>query len=217
MICQQCKNEIADNAIICPVCGTLQAQASQQPQNRKQPYPQGDFQPPPEGYGYYQPDNRGGYQGGYTPPPPHPNMHQQGYQGYQGYQGQQNYGQPYSANPGYTPNINVTVINNPSGGKNDGALAIEIILSLLGIYGVGWLVGGETTVGIILLLCSIFLYWPIMFFGTLFTLGIGLIFLGPLMIACIIINAVLLNNALKRKAATYVIVQPPPMQMPPQR
>jgi hypothetical protein len=215
MICQQCRNEIAENAIICPICGTLKSPISQQPGN-DQAYQQGDFKQPPENYGYYQPNNRGGYQGGYAPPPPQaPN--QQGYQGY--VPPQQNYGYtpPYSSNRSYAPNINVTVINNPSGRTNDGALVAEIILSLLGIFGVGWLLAGETTVGIVLLLCSILLYWPIMFFGTLFTLGFGLIFLGPLMIASIIINAVLLNNAIKRKAAPFVIVQQPPMQMPPQR
>lgn len=215
MICQQCKNEMADNAIICPVCRTLKAQVPPQPHNGNQAYPQGDFKQPPEGYDYYQQNKRGGYQGGYAPPP-QPNINQQGNQGYEPQQNY-NYAPPYSTNPGYTPNINVTVINNPSGGKNDGALVAEIILSLLGIFGIGWLIGGETTVGIIMLLCSIFLYWPIMFFGTLFTLGLGLIFLGPLMIASIIINAVLLNNALKRKTIPFVIVQQPPMQMPPQR
>ncbi|MBV9707160.1 MAG: zinc-ribbon domain-containing protein, partial [Chloroflexi bacterium] len=36
----------------------------------------------------------------------------------------------------------------------NGALLKEIILSLLGIFGVGWLVAGETTVGIVLLVAS---------------------------------------------------------------
>jgi hypothetical protein len=215
MICARCRNEIADNAIICPVCGTLKTQPPQQQPGGDQAYHQGDFQRPPEseGYGYYQQNSPGGYQSGYAPPP-----YTQGYQSYTPPQQQQRYGYtpPYAANPGYPPGINITVINSPAGGKNDGALAAEIIFSLLGIFGVGWLIGGETTVGIILLICSIFLYWPIMFFGTIFTLGFGLIFLGPLMIASIIINAVLLNNALKRKATPFVIVQQPPIQMPPQ-
>ena len=231
MICQQCRNEIAENAIICPVCGTFRSPISQQPGNDQA---QGSYQQPPEGYGYYPQNNQQGYQGGYAPPPPQQPLNQQGYQGryapppqqsnnQQGYQGyappQQNYGYtpPYPGNRGYSSNINVTVINNSSGGSKDAALIAEIIISLLGIFGIGWLLAGETTVGVILLLGSIFLYWPIMFFGTLFTLGFGLIFLGPLMIAAIIINAVLLNNAIKRKAAPFVVVQPPPMQMPPQR
>ena len=214
MICQQCRNEIADNAIICPLCGTLKSPPSQQPGKDQA---QGEFQPPPDGYGYYQQNNRGGYQAGYVPPPPHQPIKQQGYQGYVPPQQNYSYVPPYSAQHGYAPNINVTVINNPSGGAKDSALVAEIILSLLGIFGIGWLLAGETTVGIIMLLCSFFLYWPIMFFGTLLTLGFGLIFLGPLMIASIIINAVLLNNAIKRKATPLVVVQQPPMQMPPHR
>ncbi len=80
MICQQCRNEIAENAIICPVCGTLKSPVSQQP-GKDQAYPQGEFQQPPEKYGYYQQNNREGYQGGYAPPPQQP-INQQGYQGY---------------------------------------------------------------------------------------------------------------------------------------
>jgi hypothetical protein len=216
MICGQCRNEIADNALICPFCGTVKSQPPQRQPGDERAYYQGDFQRSPEEYGYYQQQNNpAGYQGSYAPPPP---MNQQGYQGYAPPQ-QQHYGYapPYSANPGYLPGINVTVINNSVGGKNDGALVAEIIFSLFGIFGVGWLIGGETTVGIILLICSILLYWPIMFFGTILTLGFGLVFLGPLMIASIIINAVLLNNALKRKVTPFIVVQQPPMQMPPQR
>jgi hypothetical protein len=216
MICERCRNEIADNAIICPVCGTRRAQIPPQQAGNEQAYHQGDFQKPPDGYGQYA----RGYQGGYPPPPPQQAMNQQNYQGYQGYvPPQQPYGYtpPYSANPGYpSAGINVTIVNNSSSGKNDGALIAEIIFSLFGVFGIGWLIGGETTIGVVLLICSFLLYWPIMFFGTIFTLGFGLIFLGPLMIASIIVNAVLLNNALKRKATPFVIVQqPPPMQMPP--
>ena len=78
---------------------------------------------------------------------------------------------------------------------------------------------GETTAGVILLICSFVLYWPIIIMGTIFTLGFGLLCLGPMMIAAIIINAVFLNNALKRKRAQqqFVYVQQQPTQMPPQR
>ena len=110
--------------------------------------------------------------------------------------------------------INVTIVNPPAD-KKDGALIAEILLSLFGIFGVGWLIGGETTIGIILLVCSFFIYWPIMILGTLFTFGLGLICLGPLAIGSIILNALLLNNRLKRKAAQYVTVQAQHMPMPP--
>jgi hypothetical protein len=92
--------------------------------------------------------------------------------------------------------------------KNSGALIAEILLSLfVGTYGVGWLMAGETTTGIILLICSFVVYWPFMILGTIFTLGIGLICLGPMAIGAIIVNAILLNNLLNRKAAQMVMVQ----------
>ncbi|MBV9231644.1 MAG: hypothetical protein JOZ18_20205 [Chloroflexi bacterium] len=117
---------------------------------------------------------------------------------------------PYQAIPiNYPPASSFTVSN-----KNDSALIAEIILSLFGIFGVGWLMAGETTVGIILLVCSIVLYWPIVLVGTVATIGVGLICLGPLAIGAIILNALLLNNLLKRKAAQFVVMPPPPM--PPQ-
>jgi len=96
--------------------------------------------------------------------------------------------------------------------KNSGALIAEILLSVfVGIYGVGWLMAGETTTGIILLICSFVVYWPIMILGTIFTFGIGLLCLGPLAIGAIIVNAILLNNLLNRKAAQVVMVQANPM------
>lgn len=94
--------------------------------------------------------------------------------------------------------------------KNDGALVAEIILSLFGLFGIGWLMAGETTVGVILLICSVIIYWPIMILGTIFTFGIGLLCLGPIAIAAIIVNIILLNNVLNRKAAKFVVMPPRP-------
>jgi hypothetical protein len=85
--------------------------------------------------------------------------------------------------------------------NDSNALSIEILLSLFGIFGVGWLLSGRTITGIVLLLCSIFLYWPFMIVATILTLGIGLIFLGPFAIFCIIMNAFLLAVRIKRRAA----------------
>jgi predicted RNA-binding Zn-ribbon protein involved in translation (DUF1610 family) len=83
----------------------------------------------------------------------------------------------------------------------DSALAVEFILSLLGIFGIGWLLAGETVIGFLLLACSILIYWPMMILGTLVTLGFGLMCLGPLAVSCVICNALLLNLCLKRKTA----------------
>ncbi|GAC1359000.1 MAG: hypothetical protein NVS2B12_40950 [Ktedonobacteraceae bacterium] len=102
--------------------------------------------------------------------------------------------------------------------KNTSALIIEIVLSLFGLFGIGWLLAGETTIGVILLLGSIFIYWPIIILGTIFTFGLGLICLGPLVIGAIILNLLLLNTVLDRHATQYII-SPQQMytNMPPQQ
>jgi hypothetical protein len=99
--------------------------------------------------------------------------------------------------------------------RKENALALEIILSLFGIFGIGWLAGGETTVGIILLICSFVVYLPILFLGTIFTFGLGLFCLGPLAIVAIIINAVLCNNILKRREPQLLQVQVQQQPLPP--
>jgi hypothetical protein len=198
---------MSDNATICPICGsfTRVANAKQSPPTAYGPYPQESI------------DERPFYERGYGPPLFNEAQTQPGYVP----QPPQNIGYappPYNAASMYPPApINITVINNPAfSNKNEGALITEVILSLFGIFGVGWIMGGNTTIGIVLLACSFLLYWPIMFGGTIFTLGFGLICLGPIAIAAIILNVLLLNNRLHRKATQYVMMQPPPMQVPPQ-
>ena len=117
--------------------------------------------------------------------------------------------------PMYQPAVNVVVTNNaPVTNTDSGPLIAEVLLSLfLGIYGVGWLMAGETTTGIVLLVCTFLVYYPVVILGTILTLGIGLLCIGPLAIAAIIVNAILLNNVLKRKASQVIMVQ---TQMPPQ-
>ncbi len=98
--------------------------------------------------------------------------------------------------------------------KTDGTLLIEIILSLFGVFGVGWLMAKETIIGTVLLIASVLIYWPLIILGTIFTLGLGLICLGPLSIAAIILNALLLNKALLRKAR-FTAAQLSQMNVPP--
>ena len=189
MNCENCGRVIADNAVVCPNCGAATPASLPRPDQPR-------YTPPQQGYMAQQP----GYpppQQGYMPPP------QSGYmpppQNY-GYQQQQ---QP----PMYPPQgVNVTVVNN-AGSKNNTPLIIEVILSLFGIYGVGWLTAGETTTGVILLICSFVVYWPLLILIAVFTLGLGLACDFPLGIAAIIINAILLNNTLNRKAAQITMVQ----------
>jgi len=102
--------------------------------------------------------------------------------------------------------VNVTVVNNAST-KNNTPLILEVILSLFGIYGVGWLMAGETTIGVILLICSFVIYWPLLILIAVFTLGFGLACDFPIGIAAIVINAILLNNMLNRKATQITMVQ----------
>jgi len=146
------------------------------------PPPQQGYMPPQQGY--VPP------QQGYMPPP------QQGY----GQQQQQQY-----APPGYQQGVNVTVVNN-AGTKNNTPLIVEILLSLLGVYGVGWLMAGETTTGIVLLILSFVVYWPLLIVIAVFTLGFGLACDFPIGIAAIVINAILLNGVLNRKAAQQITV-----------
>jgi len=151
-------------------------------------------------------------QPGYMQPP------QQGYM--QPPQPNYGYGQPYG-NPSYPGAVNVNIVNSappPLVGVNvvttsstsNSAVLVEVLLSFfLGIYGVGWLMSGETTIGVVLLVCSFLVYWPVLIFGTILTLGIGLFCLGPLAIGAIIFNAIMLNNAIKRKTTVQFIMPQP--------
>ncbi len=207
MFCDHCGNEIANDAIVCPLCGVSTENNVQytQPsmyQGRQGHFPQDDlskFGGPPlyqTGYRAAAPMQSVGYM------PPFPQQ------------------TPTSYSSMYPP-MHITMVQNTS--SSDAPLIAEIILSLFGVFGVGWIMGGETTVGIVLLICSIFIYWPVMILGTLFTFGIGLICLGPLAIGAIILNALLCHSTLKRRAARLTMLQstppphipmPPPMQRP---
>ncbi|GHO65915.1 hypothetical protein KSC_048070 [Ktedonobacter sp. SOSP1-52] len=214
MRCEDCGTEIANHTTTCPTCGahleprqrrvsastqynqrefeaTLNAVASYEEGYQEQPYEE-KIVPPriprAEARSY-----------GYGPSDPR-------HRSYPGHQTAYTY-ITYQAQP--IPTL-------PR--KNDGALIIEIFLSLFGVFGVGWLTAGKTSVGLALLLGSIFIYWPVVILGTIFTFGIGLLCLGPLAILAIIINAILLNGMLNRQLAQAQYVaytQQPPMQTPP--
>lgn len=208
MLCKRCGTEIAQTTRICPACGTIVEHASM---NAQAQTPYGAYAPsshrqttqqtreyatPPPGNVNTASPLLNGYT---TPASPYPNA--------QAYQ--QN---TYKA---YTTSTSTFMVTN----KNDAALVTEILLSLVGIFGIGWIMAGKTTIGVVLLVCSILIYWPIMILGTFFTLGIGLICLGPIAIVTIILNFVLLNSLLNRKATRFVITQQPPpnMTVPPQQ
>ncbi len=219
MFCDRCGNEIADRTIVCPTCGTPTKNEAQYMQPSSYQMQQG--QPPQDdlskfgGPSPYQMGYRPAVAQqpiGFTPPVQQPIGFmppvQQQVPGYA----------PNAYASTYLPPGNITIVQNSG---NDAPIIVEILLSLFGLFGVGWLLGGETTVGVILLICSVFIYWPVMILGTLFTFGIGLICLGPLAIGAIILNAILCNNALKRRASRVIVMQsaptPPTMQPPMQR
>lgn len=113
-----------------------------------------------------------------------------------------------------TPAV-VPVVSPPTS-TNNGALVAEVLLNIfLGIYGVGWLMAGETTTGIILLICSLVLYWPIVIVSAILTVGVGLACIGPLAIIAIVVNAILLNSLLKRKALYVLLPTVPAQSFPP--
>jgi hypothetical protein len=218
MLCERCGQDISDSAVICPSCGAITSRSAMQPPTSYGEYSAGDsgYTPPqPQAGARYEQEYNRGYQQGYGPgnymPPPQAGPQQPNY----------GYAPPYGNQPPAYGGVNVTVYNNVNlSNKNTAALIVEVIASLFGIYGIGWLMAGETNIGILLLIGSFVLYWPIFILGTIFTFGLGLLCLGPLGIAAIIVNAILLNNALNRKAAQITVVVPPPqaqqMRMPPQ-
>lgn len=207
IICERCGKQVPDSAAICPACGTISplsrpvrdGYGPSQPSSISYEYSQGYGQP-----SVYSPqaDNRS--QSEYPSPSTYPS--QSGYPAQSGYPPQQSYMPP--AYPPIAVNVNVvTPMPITSGNTNPGAVVAEVLLNLfLGIYGVGWMMAGETTTGVIMLIASLVLYWPIVILGSIFTFGLGLLCIVPLAIGGVILNGVLLNNALKRKA-TYILVQ----------
>ncbi|GAC1421983.1 MAG: hypothetical protein PVS3B3_02890 [Ktedonobacteraceae bacterium] len=187
MFCDRCGKEIGYTATQCPFCGMPAEHEVLYTQPAAYQVQQGPrpLQDDLSSFGGPSP-----YQAGYTPFP------------------QQTPGYAAASYASFYPQGNITVVQNTA---SDAPLVVEIVLSLFGVFGVGWILGGKTTTGVVLLLCSIFIYWPVMILGTLFTLGIGLICLGPLAIGAIILNALLCNQVLKRRAARLIVVQSTPL------
>lgn len=200
--CERCGREMPTNIAICPSCGTITATA-RGANTSYSPYSQGTHRDESargeygQGYAQQQFQDRPPMQQAYVPP------QEQNF----------SYGPTPNAQQMYPPGvININIVNpvyaGPVPQKNSTPLIVEILLSTFGIYGIGWLMAGETTAGVVLLICSFFVYLPIFVLGVIFTLGLGFFCLGPLAIGAIILNAVLLNSALNRKAAQYNFVQP---------
>jgi hypothetical protein len=93
----------------------------------------------------------------------------------------------------------MVAIGRPEHPSRTAAIITEVILDLFGIYGVGWLIAGETTIGIILLVLS-FIWWPIALFITIFTVFTGLICLVPLWAVFLILSVILLSQRTAARA-----------------
>jgi hypothetical protein len=193
MVCKRCGKVLPDSATVCSACGTVNGSAWENAQSAT-------------GYGQYWQESTdaphsyqqsssasSSYRPGYMPPPPGPG-----------------YASSYQAIPIFSSQQGTMHVSD----KNSNALIAEIILSLFGVFGVGWLMAGETVTGVILLVCSFIVYWPIMIVGTILTFGLGLICLGPIAIGAIILNILLLNSVLNRKATRFVVVPPSPYAAP---
>ena len=212
MFCRHCGAEIEPTARVCPVCDNP-INIHQPTDNQKMEYNT-----------YPRPDRSSPYEKGYTERTTAPTAAPVNMDAIFSYPDASSAGSGMPYNQNMPPYQGLPPFYNAKSSaaytmtkKNGNALVVEIILSLFGIFGVGWLMAGETTVGIILLVCSIFIYWPLVFLGTLLTFGLGLLCLGPLGISAIIINIVLLNNVLKKKAQRFTIHQPQETAMPPWR
>jgi hypothetical protein len=127
---------------------------------------------------------------GYMPPapilPPPPN-----YGNYGGY-----------AQPGPPPGMLMVPKTQPDQSTRTAAIVVEVILDLFGIYGVGWLIAGETTTGILLLVGS-FIWWAIAGIGIFFTAGFGLICIFPLNIVFLLLSVILLSQRTAGRTYPY--------------
>ncbi len=194
MTCERCGYDIPDNTTICPHCGTVTFQTKNDVS-------------PATSYGSYP--NR--Y---HSDSPIYAENSQQDYmrthsQEYTYQQQTYSYGQSFNAPPMYQQApLNVAFINT----NNSTPLIVELLLTIfLGIFGVGWLMAGEVTIGIILLVCSLFIYMPLLIisiFIAFFTFGFSLFCTGPMVIGAIALNAILLNTKLKHKASSCMPMPP---------
>ena len=192
--CERCGNDMPDTLVICPKCGTVTSKAKANlPLNTSYGSNSERFYNQSPAYLENKREN-------YVTPQS---------QGYNSQQQNYSYGQSYNAPiMNQQAPFNVTEFNM----NNKTPLIVELLLSIfLGIFGVGWLIAGEVTIGVILLLCSLFIYLPLLIisiFIAFFTFGLSLFCTAPMVIGAIALNAILLNNRLKRKVSSCMPIPP---------
>jgi hypothetical protein len=185
--CERCGYDSPHHVAICPVCGSLTTVSGDYPPPAGGPETPGSTSEP---FSYYSPSGWPGSSPGSSADP-----------------------QPQQAPLSYTPysspqQVNVMVVQPQ---KEVTPLIVELLLSLLlNIYGIGWLMVGETLPGVLLLVGSIVVLWPLL----LVSLIVWPVCCGfkLLLIVGLVINSVLLNNYLDRQAARRLMPMPPPLQ-----
>jgi fumarate reductase subunit D len=84
------------------------------------------------------------------------------------------------------------------------AVILEAVLGFFGLFGIGWMVGGYTVPGVLLLVCGILVeigIWTGSAIAALFTFGLS--FFCPVVFNVIVlaISALTLNSRLKQRRA----------------
>ena len=191
--CERCGNDMPDDMAICPKCGTVTTKA------KDKIFPSTSYGTFADTY-YKEPIYNESNQLNFATPPSQEYPYQQ-----------QNihYTQSYASTPTYQQSQYTFPTFNPNSST---PLIVELLFSFfLGIFGIGWLMAGEVATGIILLVCSLFIYLPLLIisiFVAFFTFGFSLFCTGPMVIGAIVLNAILLNSKLKRKATSYMPMPP---------
>lgn len=162
--------------------------------------------PPPQQYGGYAPPPPTGPTASFSgyPRPPAPSGPMPPYGGYAppapAYAPPPYAGPPSQARYGQQPVIYQPVIYQPQPARGGGAVAVEVIAGLFGIWGVGWMMSGYTSVGVTLLLVGLLAMPGLAIALIVLTFGFGVVLLpcfGVADIAVIVISAVNLSNRLK--------------------
>src|SRR5579884_1545428 len=177
MICEHCGEALPETSTVCPACGTPRGKRTGQH---------------PTIYGKSLHENLGG-------PSPYKQVNVGAYTSYlspQMYEEaahQAPYRSSFVSPHQFSARLHTSHITPVQTPDLSNALTIEVVLSLIGIFGVGWLMAGQITIGVLFLLGSILFYWPMLILSTMFTDGLSLLCLVPMAIGLIIFNTVLLN------------------------
>jgi len=102
-----------------------------------------------------------------------------------------------------TPNVLPVIQYAPQPPKNRGtALVLEILLGLFGLPGFGWIYSGQTTGGVILLVC--YLAWDVIaIIIDLASGGFACLCTLPVNVVTVTISSILLNSHMRQHPETF--------------